>query len=249
MKASEGPEPAGRWLLIGNSRWHWAEGGAERLRCWSEPPPAATPPKAPPPAPPPSGAGMADPITGWITAWAAVGPGVAASGLDPRTRLTLEHVPLGNLPPWLGIDRALVGWQAWSDSQGPVLVADAGTALSLTRVDGAGRFAGGRLLAGAALQWRALAEGTVGLPAIPLNGPLDGEPWPERTAEALRTGVLRGLAAAVQAAWQEALQVDRRCGLWITGGDGPALGALLGQPCDGQLALRALAGLRPERGR
>jgi pantothenate kinase type III len=64
-------------------------------------------------------------------------------------RLRVEDVPLAGAPSWLGIDRALAGWEAWRQTGGPVLVVDAGTVLSLTRVDGEGRFQGGRLMAGA----------------------------------------------------------------------------------------------------
>lgn len=179
----------------------------------------------------------------------------AQPGLDPARRLGLEQVPLLAAPPWLGVDRALVGWQAWQQSAGPVLVADAGTALSLTRVGGDGRFGGGRILAGAALQWRALAAATAQLPAG--LGPLEPEgreldppeAWPSDTAMAMRSGVLRGLAAAVEMAWREACQLSPGCSLWITGGDGAELATLLGRDAEPDLALRALARLRPAPGR
>ena len=44
------------------------------------------------------------------------------------------------MPRW-----ALAGWQAWRRRGGAVLVADAGTGVSLSRVDRSGAFAGGRL--------------------------------------------------------------------------------------------------------
>ena len=85
-----------RLLLIGNSRWHWAEpcatGGG--LHCWHTPP--------------------ADDLEAEdLQAWAAVGslPGYAPS--VAARRLALADVPLQGVPPWLGIDRALAGWQAW----------------------------------------------------------------------------------------------------------------------------------------
>ena len=170
-------------------------------------------------------------------------------GLDPETRLTLDQIPLLEAPSGLGIDRALGGWQAWCESRGPVLVADAGTALSLTRVDGDGRFVGGRLQAGAGLQWKALAEGTAALPLVKANCSFHGNAWPSDTTAALRVGVLRGLAAAVKEAWMEARQHSCDCRLWITGGDGPALSALLDEPCDDSLVLRGLARFSPDLNR
>ena len=189
-----------------------------------------------------------------MTGWAAVGPVPAPVPWPAEGRLDTAEVPLARMPSWLGVDRALVGWRAWQRSETAVLVADGGTALSLTRVDADGGFAGGRLMAGARLQLRALQAGTAGLPALELTPVLAAQPWPHATAEAMASGVLRGLAAAVAQAGREALAEDPRCRLWITGGDGPLLAPLVRElvadsslvvECDPALALEALAALRP----
>ena len=167
------------------------------------------------------------------------------------------EVPLGDLPAWLGVDRALGGWWAWRQSGGPVLVADAGTALSLTRISAQGCFVGGQLMAGAALQLRALGAGTAALPSLELPVALPQQRWPSTTAEAMAAGVLRGLAAAVAQAAREAVEDAPRCRLWITGGDGellvPLVRELLVERVQVQLApalvLEALAALRPGPGR
>ena len=223
----------GRWLLIGNSRWHWAEGELGCLRTWSAP----------------AGVGQLE----GLVAWAAVGQVPASVPLPLERRLHLEDVPLLDQPGWLGVDRALVGWRAWCLASGPVLVADGGTALSLTLVTSEGRFGGGRLLAGAALQLRALAAETAGLPA--LDPPLDLPPelWPHSTPDAMAAGVLRGLAAALAAAGRDAQTSCPGCSFWLTGGDGPLLKPLLQQllvsamplQLAPDLALEALAALRP----
>lgn len=226
------------WLLIGNSRWHWAQRAPGGLLCRSLAPEqalaelAAAPGAAPASGPAP-------------LAWAATGALPPRFPLDPRRRLQLADVPLQGLPPWLGIDRALAGWRAHRLSGAAVLVADAGTVLSLTRVSATGRFAGGRLLAGAALQLRAMAEATSALPATPLPVTLPPDPWPQPTAAAMAAGVLRGLAAAVRQAWLEACQEEPGCRLWLAGGDGEALAPLLGVPAEPALALRGLVDLRP----
>ena len=234
-----------RWLLIGNSRWHWAEAAGTGLSVWHEAPDAGE-----------VSARAAAPL-----AWAAVGPVPAATGLNEAGRLRLSEVPLWDLPPWLGIDRALAGWQAWRDQPDrPVLVADAGTVLSLTRVDRQGGFRGGRLLAGLALQLRAMAAGTRELPALEAGfgghgsaqKPL-GEPWPHATEAAMLEGVARGLVAAIAAAASEAEQAEAECRLVLTGGDAPLLLPLLEPALNGSMALswrpelclEALAALRP----
>jgi type III pantothenate kinase len=238
VKASEaGAGAAARWLLIGNSRWHFARPVKATLQCWSESPPSPGGDAAPP------GERLRH-----LWGWAAVGPIPPDCGLDPCRRLSLDQVPLEQLPPWIGIDRALVAWQAWQDSGSAVLVADAGTALSFTLVDARGRFAGGRIQAGLALQLRALAGGTAGLPAVAGDGGA-AMAWPRATAEAMAVGVREGLVAAVREAWQQALHAYPDCRLWITGGDGGWIAERLQQapaPC---LALAALARLSPGPGR
>jgi len=109
-----------------------------------------------------------------------------------------------------------------------VLVVDAGTVLSLTRVDAGGTFRGGRLLAGQRLQLEAMAMGTAQLPNIlrepelASTGPEGNEEdpaWPQGTAAAMRLGVEAGLAAAVIASARESAS------RWVvlTGGDGQGL--------------------------
>jgi len=262
------PAPEARWLLIGNSRWHWAVpplAADGPLRVWHDLPwdgdrsereggDAGAP-------------GQLVIESGRLLGWAAVGAVPVDLVLPPEARLQLAEVPLQAAPPWLGIDRALAGWWGRRLVAGPVLVADAGTVLSFTRVDREGRFAGGRLLAGAALQLRAMAGGTAHLPAldapavpmdalaavaVPANAvPADAvpAPWPHDTALAMRSGVLRGLAAAIALAAQEALQEEPDCRLLLTGGDGAALASLL-EPALAveqrpHLCLEALAALRP----
>jgi len=235
-----------RWLLIGNSRWHWAvadgDGGGRGgrgssgtgLRFAHVPPPtsAVEPPLA----------------------WAAVGAVPPEAALTAASRLQLEDVPLAGSPPWLGIDRALAGWWAARLSGGPVLVADAGTVLSLTRVDGLGHFAGGRLMAGAALQLRAMGAATVSLPCLEGDLPVGGKDWPLATAAAMRRGVLEGLAAAVREAGRQARTQEPGCRIVLTGGDGACLLPLLQRwPEQGEdalvhhpeLCLEALVALRP----
>ena len=239
--AALAPEPGqDTWLLIGNSRWHWAVGRAEGLRCWSSPPPA-------------TGDGIVQALLPRVRGWAAVGPVPEDGGLDPSLRLNIDAVPLAGLPAWIGVDRALVAWQAWRLGGTAVLVADAGTALSLTRVNRDGAFAGGRIQAGRGLQLRSLAEATSQLPWLASSvesAPAAVKlPWPIATAEAMEQGVRLGMVAAVQTAWQELRRSDSDCRLWVTGGDGIWLAEALGVPCQPDLALEALAALRSGPGR
>ena len=220
-----------RWLLIGNSRWHWAALAPDQsLQLWHT-----------------SAAAGLKQLQQAPEAWAAVGPVPKDLERWQPQRLLTSDVPLANLPPTLGVDRALAAWGAWQQCRQPVLVADAGTALSLTLVDAAGCFLGGRLMAGGRLQLQALHQGTADLPQLePVEaaGPL----WATQTSEAMASGVARGLAAAIALAFHDRPQPQWPWQLWLTGGDAPVLKPLLQaqglQPLyDEGLALAALVAL------
>ena len=228
----------GRLLLVGNSRWHWARRQADGLRTWHDSGPPACPEEA-----------CAD-----LEAWAAVGTLPEGLPLPAARRFGVERIPLRDLPPWLGVDRALAGWLAWREQGHAVLVADAGTCLSLTRVDACGRFAGGRLSAGLGLQLRSLGAATAQLPALPAPLQVAAELWPTATAEAMRQGCLQACAAAIIQAWSQLAGSDpgaaepAPCALWLTGGDACLLEPLLRQQglqplLEPDLCLRALAQL------
>ena len=195
----------GTCLLIGNSRWHWATRTASGWRFdHTNPEPARL-----------------DGID--LTRWAAVGAVPDHGALTGSNQLDLTHVPLQGMPPWLGVDRALAGWAAWRaaapvPSGSGVIVADAGTVLSLTLVTADGGFAGGQLAAGLRLQLTAMAAGTRDLP------PTDGlDPWPDHvfpqdTLAAMQQGCFHALLGVL-------LEAQRHCDwpLWICGGDAPLL--------------------------
>ena len=232
----------GRWLLVGNSRWHWAEASDAGLRIHHLEAAEA----------------IHEPWSSAPTAWAAVGRLPPGWSEEPPGRVVTADVPLQAVPAWLGVDRALAAWLAWRQRRQPLLVADAGTVLSLTRVDADGQFAGGRLIAGVGLQLRAMARGTA---ALPEAGPpaelaemLTAGNWPADTRSAMAVGVIQGLAAALAAAFRQARADLPDCRLVLTGGDAssllPHVRDLLVEEAEAvsteqDLALRGLVALRP----
>jgi len=113
-------------------------------------------------------------------------------------RLRLNHIPLQGLYPTLGIDRALTLWGAVQTHQAPVLVVDAGTALTFTAADAHQQLMGGGILPGLSLQIQSLVQGTA---ALPLAAILDGQPvprWATRTPDAIRSGVIHGILATIR---------------------------------------------------
>ena len=194
----------GHALLIGNSRWHWA---VDSPQGWRFEHTQADP-------------GRLDQVD--LIGWAAVGPVPDHPLLRQSKRIALADVPLQGLPPWLGVDRALAGWAAWGGSspltQQGLLVADAGTVLSLTRVRADGSFAGGQLAAGFGLQLRAMAAGTRDLPDPERLDPVPRDLFPKPTVEAMQRGAVQSLLGLL-------LEAQHQCGwpLWLCGGDAPLL--------------------------
>ncbi len=113
-----------------------------------------------------------------------------------------------------------------------LLLVDAGTVLSLTRVTADGCFGGGQLIPGYRLQLQAMADGTLGLPSTPedLDNDALQEVFPQQTVAAMQRGVLEAMLASIAAAQQHAQGL-----LWICGGDAALLKASL-VGCNGVVA-------------
>ena len=195
-----------RCLLIGNSRWHWAEQTGNSH--WVYQHEAAAPEALEAPSD--------------LLSWAAVGVIPNHPGLQSSKRLNLSAIPLQGIPPWLGIDRALAGWGAWRANQNRVgvLVVDAGTVLSVTRISADGSFSGGLLAAGYGLQLRAMSESTAGLTSTsPLVlDPKEQGPFPIETQTAMRAGVQQSLVGLIRQAHEQSPWP-----IWLCGGDAPQL--------------------------
>jgi type III pantothenate kinase len=136
--------------------------------------------------------------------------------------LTLADVPLLNLYPTLGIDRALAAYSAGQQYGYPVLVIDGGTALTLTGIDGDRRLMGGAICPGLGLQLQSLSVGTAALPSLQI--PLTLPPrWALDTSSAIMSGVLHGSIASLQSFIQDWHQQFPDSPILITGGNGKLL--------------------------
>ncbi|NER39652.1 MAG: pantothenate kinase [Oscillatoria sp. SIO1A7] len=158
----------------------------------------------------------------------------------PRARaIALEDLPLSGLYPTLGIDRALAVLGAGTKLGWPVLVIDAGTALTFTGADRDRRLVGGAILPGLALQLASLSRRTAALPAIELPDRLP-ERWAATTPAAMSSGVIYTVLAGMRdfiAAWQDRFPASP---VALTGGDSCKLKAYL-QSLEPALAEVAIA--------
>ncbi|MBD2354289.1 pantothenate kinase [Tolypothrix sp. FACHB-123] len=126
----------------------------------------------------------------------------------PHVRvITLEQIPLKNIYPSLGIDRALALWGAGKTWGFPMLVIDAGTALTFTAADANHCLVGGAILPGLGLQFAILGQKTGQLPQIDTESMASLPPrFALSTATAIQSGViytlLAGIKDFIEAWWQ-----------------------------------------------
>jgi type III pantothenate kinase len=157
-----------------------------------------------------------------------------------KTRfITLNDIPLQNLYPSLGIDRALAVWGAAQRFGLPALVIDAGTALTFTGADPAGKFVGGAILPGLGLQIRSLTEHTAALPAIQPQFDPALPRWAQTTTEAITSGIIHTLIAGLQAFITDWRQTYPNSTVVLTGGDGLLLFQYLQQSQPTQVKFEA----------
>jgi type III pantothenate kinase len=221
-------------LCIGNSRYHWGLFQGEVLReCWDTPHPTRSfqpqidqewlnliEQMAQGAAPANLAHLQATPEL-WL---ASVVPSQTAFWkLYPLLHpVTLEQIPLQQTYSTLGIDRALAIWGAGITWGWPVLVVDAGTALTFTGADTNRKLVGGAILPGLGLQRRSLHQETGELPLAKFFLALPDR-WATTTDSAIHSGImytlLAGIADFIEDWWRQFP------GSWIvfTGGDAQIL--------------------------
>lgn len=122
-----------------------------------------------------------------------------------------------------GVDRLLNAAAAYAAVGQACIVIDAGTAITVDFVDGAGTFQGGAIAPGARMQLVALHEHTAALPALDYRAPAD-EPFGKNTGQAMLQGVhfgLRGLVWKLVERYAEAYGAFPQ--VIATGGDAETL--------------------------
>ena len=107
----------------------------------------------------------------------------------------------------------------WDKYKQACVIVDAGTCVTVDFVDGEGTFHGGAIAPGAAMQLKAMHDGTNALPEITFEKPLQ-EAFGKNTAQAMLQGVYHGIKGMVR---QLTEQYASRYGAYpmvvATGGD------------------------------
>ncbi len=105
-----------------------------------------------------------------------------------------------------GQDRLLAALAAFDGLKQACVVVDAGTAITVDFVDGAGVFHGGVIAPGVQMMLDALANGAAALPELRIDDPAGPDPYAKTTPDAMRGGALaagRGLVRTMLDAYSE----------------------------------------------
>ncbi|WP_414549786.1 pantothenate kinase [Anabaena sp. CCY 0017] len=112
--------------------------------------------------------------------------------------ITLEQIPLLNMYPTLGIDRALALWGAGKTWGFPILVIDAGTALTFTGADANESLVGGAILPGLGLQFSTLGQNTGQLPQLETEIISLPPRFAMNTKQAIQSGIIYTFLAGIK---------------------------------------------------
>lgn len=216
-------------LAIGNSRLHWAWFDNEELCCswdtpyltaafiqliadgvWDDLPPEMLLPKQ-------TLKEFAHPIPLYLVS--VVPSQTELWQIYPNIQIiTLDGVPLKNIYPTLGSDRALALWGAKEIWGLPVLVIDAGTALTFTGSDANFGLVGGAILPGLSLQFQALSQKTANLFTVELPQQLPPR-FARNTTSAIQSGIIYASIAGIKNFIDAWWQMYPHSQVILTGGD------------------------------
>jgi type III pantothenate kinase len=144
--------------------------------------------------------------------------------------ITLDSLPFQGIYSTLGIDRALALYGAGEVFGFPMMVIDAGTALTFTCADDSYNFMGGAILPGLGLQISTLNQKTGLLPKIEIPTTLPPR-FALNTVEAMESGVIYTLMAGVRDFIEAWLRQFPHGKVTITGGDGMLIKKYLQSYC------------------
>lgn len=143
--------------------------------------------------------------------------------------ITWRDVPMEpkvDEPDRLGIDRLISAYAATLQSEPPLIVVDAGSAITVDFVTADGKFQGGAILPGLGMQFASLAKGTASLPLLKAMNRKPQYPA-KNTQDAIFSGVLTAATAAID------LLISKYCNhadiagedvpVVLTGGDAPVV--------------------------
>lgn len=134
-------------------------------------------------------------------AWTEMIRRIAKDDLNEEIHVVGEDVPLPmsmwvDQPEKVGTDRVVAAAAAYAVVEGPVVVADFGTAVTIDLVDANGVFQGGAIWPGFEISAQALKDNTAQLPKVTVHRP--EAPYGKNTADAINCGLYYSVIGAME---------------------------------------------------
>ena len=146
--------------------------------------------------------------------WASVGH-YSTDILNQKNELKVKDLKIHNLPSHFGVDRALACFYASHHIYNPFkknfVIADLGTTLSITKVNSRGHIMGGQLLPGFLTQLQSMEQTTKNL-RFPKNFIIPRENFLLSTQEAMLKGVHNALLGAINLSFEPKEDILILCG-------------------------------------
>jgi len=154
--------------------------------------------------------------------WASVGK-YPTSKLLNKNEISINNLTLKNMPDHIGIDRALACFAAHKTIENKykknILIVDLGTTVSVTKIDNKGTLIGGQLLPGFTTQLKSMDENTKNL-ILPKNKFIPSNNFEKTTDRAMLRGVYNSIVGAIKLSFNPKQDI-----LIICGGDAKFIGA------------------------
>ena len=186
------------FLLVGNSRLHWANYSQNQSKFFHTQREQKFP----------------ENIDVNKLIWASVGK-LPKFSLKEENEIETKNIPLSNLPDYFGIDRALACLAALKTIENPLkkdlLIADFGTILSITKLNSNGSILGGQLIPGFLTQLKSMEQNTKNL-TVPKKFEIPTKDFLINTEEAILKGVINSFNGVIKSSFNPLKDILITCG-------------------------------------
>ena len=186
------------FLLVGNSRLHWAESSKNKYKFFDSKKDDKFPPT----------------FDFHKLCWASVGK-LPNFSLKDENEIKTKDIKLSNLPEFFGVDRALACLAALKIIKNPLkkdlLIADFGTILSITKLRSNGSIIGGQLAPGFLTQLKSMEVYTQTLKA-PAKYKIPSKDFLINTEDAILKGVSNSITGLINSSFNPRNDILVTCG-------------------------------------
>ena len=186
------------FLLVGNSRLHWAEYSQNKFKFFHTKKDYKVPQN----------------FDFHKLIWASVGKSPKFF-LKEENEIKTKDIKLSNLPNYFGVDRAFACLAALHTIKNPLrkdlIIADFGTILSITKINSSGAIIGGQLSPGFLTQIKSMADYTKNL-SIPEKYEFPTKDFLITTENAILRGVINSLSGVIKSAFNPLDDILITCG-------------------------------------